>query len=154
MQTVGIISGPHKLLRPEALDTLSGADLIIHAGDIGSIEVIDQLRELAPVEAIKGNIDKAPWAAVFPNDTTVNFGGKQIYVLHNLNDLDIDPVAAGFDIVISGHSHAAKINRNQSVLYINPGSAGPRRFKLPITVALLKINACKLDAQIKQIVLD
>lgn len=151
MDTIGIISDTHKLVRPEALEFLRNADAIIHAGDIGSPEVITQLRELAPVTAIRGNIDKAAWADEFPHDEVVQFSGKTIYVLHDVNELALDPAAAGFDVVISGHSHKPKISVQDEVLYINPGSAGPRRFKLPVAVATLTISGEKLTAKIEEL---
>jgi len=151
MKTIGIISDTHKLLRPEALAVLRGADLIIHAGDIGSLEVVEALRTLAPVSAIRGNIDKAAWADEFPYDDVVKVSGKTIYVLHDVNNLERDPITAGFDVVISGHSHSPKINHRDNVLYINPGSAGPRRFKLPVAVASLKIHRGKLEANIEEL---
>lgn len=151
MIQVGIISDTHSLLRPEALRTLAGSDLIVHAGDIGSAEVIRELAELAPIHAIRGNIDTADWAKAYAEDEVVEVNGKYLYVLHNLNDLDLDPAAAGFDVVISGHSHQPKIFSRDSVLYINPGSAGPRRFKLPIALATLSISNNKLNAEIVEL---
>jgi uncharacterized protein len=151
MKTIGIISDTHKLVRAEAREQLRGVDLIIHAGDIGSLQVIEQLQEIAPVKAVRGNIDKGPWADQFPQDSVIEMGGATLYVLHNLSDIAIDPMAAGFQAVISGHSHRPKIDRKDGVLYINPGSAGPRRFKLPIALAMLTIKRGKLTATIEEL---
>src|SRR5689334_10497640 len=134
-----MISDTHGLLRSEALRTLKGCDLIIHAGDVGRAEILDALRSLAPVVTVRGNIDIEPWASVLPATTEAVAGDARIYVLHDIHDLDIDPLASGFHIVVSGHSHKPGASERGGVLYINPGSAGPRRFKLPITVARLKI---------------
>ncbi len=152
--SIGIISDTHNLLRPEAIKVLVGSDIILHAGDIGSIDIIEQLKKIAPVHAIRGNIDKSPWSHSFPNTDVVKISGKYLYVLHNINDLDLDPVAAGFDIVISGHSHEPSIKKNNGVLYINPGSAGPRRFKLPVTIAELTIDNDDIKAEIIEICLS
>ncbi|MDA0823869.1 MAG: metallophosphoesterase family protein [Proteobacteria bacterium] len=151
MKTIGIISDTHKLVRAEARERLRGVDLIIHAGDIGSLQVIEQLQEIALVKAIRGNIDKGPWADQFPQDEVIEIGAATLYVLHNLSDIAIDPMAAGFQAVISGHSHRPKIDRKDGVLYINPGSAGPRRFKLPIALAMLTIKRGKLTAAIEEL---
>jgi len=139
LTTLGIISDTHGLLRPEALHALEGCNLIIHAGDVGRPEILDALRSIAPVVAVKGNIDIEPWASALPATTEAVAGDARIYVLHDIHDLDIGPAAAGFHIVVSGHSHKPGASERGGVLYINPGSAGPRRFKLPITVARLKI---------------
>jgi uncharacterized protein len=137
---IGLISDTHGLMRPEALAALKGADLIIHAGDIGKPEILEQLRVLAPVVAVKGNVDTEAWASELPCTTVAKSRATSIYVLHDVHELDIDPAAARFDIVVSGHSHKpGKIERG-GVLYINPGSAGPRRFRLPITVARLDLQ--------------
>lgn len=138
-QTIGVISDTHGLLRPEAISALQGSDLIIHAGDIGRLEVIEQLGAIAPVTAVRGNIDKATWANDFPETEVVQANNMLIYVLHNLKELDLDPKAAGFRVVVSGHSHQPKIEEKDGTLYLNPGSAGPRRFKLPIAVGRLFI---------------
>ena len=137
---IGIISDTHGLLRPEARKRLAGVDHIIHAGDIGGPEVISGLRELAPTTAIRGNVDKGSWANHHPNTEWLTLGGRSIYVLHNLNELDLDPAGAGLDVVISGHSHQPKIETIDGVLYLNPGSAGPRRFTLPIALATLELT--------------
>jgi uncharacterized protein len=132
-----VISDTHGLLRPEAEQRLAGAAHIIHAGDIGRPEVIAGIRRIAPVIAIKGNVDTADWAARYPDTRTISLGGRSIYVLHNLHELDFDPKSRGVDVVISGHSHRARTV--DGVLYLNPGSAGPRRFKLPVTLATLEV---------------
>jgi hypothetical protein len=136
---LGLISDTHGLLRPEALAALRGSDLIIHAGDVGKPEVLDALKELAPVVAIKGNIDTGSWASILPATAVAELESTIIYVLHDLHDLDLDPVAAGFHIIVSGHSHKPSQQERSGVLYVNPGSAGPRRFQLPITIARLNI---------------
>ena len=151
MTTIGVISDTHKLLRPEAKDQLCNCDLIIHAGDIGSSEVISELEDLAPVRAIRGNIDKGEWAEAYPDEDIIEIAGRYIYVLHNLRELALDPHAAGCDVVISGHSHRPSIERKAGVLYLNPGSAGPRRFKLPIALARLTITGDEIRATIEEI---
>jgi len=137
---IGLISDTHGLMRPEALTALKGSDLIIHAGDVGKPEILEELRALAPVVAVKGNVDTKAWASGLPDKAVAKSGSTSIYVLHDVHELDIDPAAARFDIIVSGHSHRpGKIERS-GVLYINPGSAGPRRFRLPITVARLDLQ--------------
>jgi hypothetical protein len=145
---IGIISDTHGLLRPEARERLAGVDHIIHAGDIGAPEVIAGLREIAPTTAIRGNIDRGQWADDYPHTEWLTLGGRIFYVLHNLNDLDLDPAAAGIDVVVSGHSHQPKIETIDGVLYLNPGSAGPRRFTLPIAVATLELGGDGLRPRI------
>jgi uncharacterized protein len=135
---IGIISDTHGLLRPEAERALKGVNHIIHAGDIGRPEIIEALRRIAPVTAIRGNVDSGEWAREYPDTQLVRLAGKSIYVLHDLKTLNADP-GAGVDVIISGHSHVPKIDTVGGVLYLNPGSAGPRRFKLPITLATLEI---------------
>ena len=147
IKIIGLISDTHGLLRPQALAALRGSDLIIHAGDVGKPEILDDLKKLAPIIAVRGNVDTEAWAAELPETAAVEAGTSHIYVLHDLNQLDLNPAAAGFRMVISGHSHKpARIERG-GVLYVNPGSAGPRRFHLPITVARLDVTAdpWKLD---------
>jgi putative phosphoesterase len=146
MSRVGVISDTHGLLRPEALRALAGADLILHAGDVGSPEVLAGLRALAPVVAVRGNNDRGPWAEALSETEVVTAGGRSLYVLHDLGTLDLDPRAAGFDAVIVGHSHQPRIERRDGVLYLNPGSAGPRRFRLPIALAWLDV--ARLEAEI------
>lgn len=148
---IGIISDTHGLLRPEARERLAGVDHIIHAGDIGGPEVIAGLRELAPTTAIRGNVDRGKWADDHPHTEWLTLGGRSIYVLHNLNELDLDPAAAGLDMVVSGHSHRPKIETVDGVLYLNPGSAGPRRFTLPIALATLELSSDALRPRIHQI---
>ncbi|WP_454913055.1 metallophosphoesterase family protein [Stutzerimonas chloritidismutans] len=149
---IGLISDTHGLLRPEALAALQGCAQIIHAGDIGKPQVLDGLRAIAPLEAIRGNIDTADWALELPERLDLRIGGLTLHVLHDLKQMDIDPLAAGIDVVIAGHSHKPKAERRDGVLYINPGSAGPRRFSLPISLALLELNDG--DAQVELISLS
>lgn len=137
---IGIVSDTHGLLRPEACERLAGVDHIIHAGDIGGAEVISGLRALAPTTAIRGNVDTGKWADDHPRTEWLTLGGRSIYVLHNLDELDLDPAAAGVDVVVSGHSHRPKIETMDGVLYLNPGSAGPRRFTLPVALATLDLT--------------
>ena len=137
---IGIISDTHGLLRPEAVERLVGVDHIIHAGDIGRPDVIADLRRIAPVTAVRGNVDRDEWAAGYPQTELVKLGGRFFYVLHNRAELDLDPVAAGIDVVVSGHSHQPKIETVDGVVYLNPGSAGPRRFSLPIALATLDLS--------------
>ena len=136
---VGLISDTHGLLRPEALRALDGSDLIIHAGDVGKPEILDALRALAPLVAVRGNVDRGEWASTLPLTAAAEAGPAAIYVLHDIQQLDLDPAAAGFHIVVSGHSHKPSRIERDGVLYINPGSAGPRRFKLPLTIARLDL---------------
>src|ERR1043166_6108607 len=145
---VGIISDTHGLLRPEAVELLRGSEHIIHAGDIGSPEIIPALEKIAPVTAIRGNVDMQPWARRFAETEVVAVAGLHIYVIHDVNALDLDPRAAGFAAVISGHSHQPKQEMKDGVLYFNPGSAGPRRFKLPISVGRLEITEGNLHTAI------
>lgn len=140
MIRIGVISDTHGLLRPEAADKLVNVERIIHAGDIGSADVIAGLRKIAPIVAIRGNNDKGEWASDIPTETVVTLGGRTIYVLHNIQELDLDPVAAGIDVVVSGHSHRPGADTKDGVLYLNPGSAGPRRFALPIALAVLELT--------------
>ena len=137
--TVGLISDTHGLMRLEALAALAGSDLIIHAGDMGKPEILERLGAIAPVVAVRGNVDTGEWAARLPLTAVAKARGTSIYVLHNVQDLDIDPAAAGYQIVVSGHSHKQSQLERDGVLYLNPGSAGPRRFKLPISVARLRV---------------
>jgi uncharacterized protein len=139
--SVGLISDTHGLLRDGALEALRGSELIIHAGDVGKPEILTALRQLAPVIAVKGNIDKGSWASELPATAIVEAGPATIYVLHAIEELDLDPEAAGIQIVVSGHSHKPSRTERSGVLYINPGSAGPRRFQLPVTVARLDLAA-------------
>ncbi len=136
---IGIISDTHGLLRPEAERALQGVNLIIHAGDVGDPEILAKLKLIAPVFAVRGNVDTAPWAKELPVTTVVEAGATSLYVLHNLRELDLRPEAAKFDFVMSGHTHHPEQLEQQGVLYINPGSAGPRRFRLPVSLALLNL---------------
>ena len=148
---IGIISDTHGLLRPEAVERLAGVHHIIHAGDIGRAEVISELRRIAPVTAVRGNIDRDEWAAGYPQTELVTLGGRSFYVLHNLAQLELDPVAAGIDVVVSGHSHQPRIQTVDGVVYLNPGSAGPRRFSLPIALATLELSADEIRPCIVEI---
>jgi hypothetical protein len=138
---IGVISDTHGLLRPEALDGLRGSMHILHAGDVGDITILEALRQIAPVTAIRGNIDTHGPTAQLPATEAVELDGRLIYMVHSLADLDLKPEAAGVAVVISGHSHKPKVESRKGVLYLNPGSAGPRRFQLPITVAHLYLDA-------------
>jgi uncharacterized protein len=148
---IGVISDTHGLLRPEAVDALRGSQHIIHAGDIGAPKIISELEKLAPVTAIRGNVDVQEWARKFAETEVVELAGKTIYVIHDVNALDLNPQAAGFAAVISGHSHRPKQELKNGVLYLNPGSAGPRRFRLPISVARLEVGEGELRAELIEI---
>jgi putative phosphoesterase len=137
---IGLISDTHGLLREEAVEALRKSELIVHAGDVGKPEILDALRELGPVVAVRGNVDTQEWARALPLTAVAAAGAVMIYVLHDVNDLDLNPKAAGFQIVVSGHSHKPVKTERDGVLYINPGSAGPRRFQLPVTVARLNLG--------------
>lgn len=143
-----MISDTHGLLRPEAVEALRGSERMIHAGDVGEPEILKRLADIAPVTAIRGNIDKGKWAQKLPETEVVEIAGISIYVLHDLKQLDLKPEAAGFRVVVSGHSHIPKQETRNGVLYFNPGSAGPRRFKLPITIGKLIIEREKVVAEI------
>jgi putative phosphoesterase len=145
---IGVISDTHGLLRPEALTALGGSDRIIHAGDVGAPEILEKLAAIAPVMAIRGNIDKEAWARKLPTTQVVETGGISLYVLHDLAELDLKPEAAGFAAVISGHSHVPKQEMRGGVLYFNPGSAGPRRFKLPVSVGRLVVEEGRVSGEI------
>jgi hypothetical protein len=151
MQRVGLISDTHGLLRPEAVEFLRGSDFIVHAGDIGDAAVFEELRRLAPLTAVRGNNDKGPWAKAIAETEVLQVGDVFIYVLHNLSELDLDPVASGFRVVVSGHSHHPRIEERDGVLYVNPGSSGPRRFKLPIAVAELHVAGSSVKARIVEL---
>lgn len=148
---IGVISDTHGLIRPESLRALRGAELIIHAGDIGKPEVIETLKSIAPVVAIRGNNDKDKWARKFPETAVVEVGKVRIYVIHNIKEIKVDPSAAGFQVVISGHSHRPSVLRRGGVLFLNPGSAGPRRFKLPIAIARLRIRGESVSSRILEL---
>jgi uncharacterized protein len=137
------------LMRPEALDALAGVDLIIHAGDVGSPRVLDALGRIAPVEAIRGNVDTEPWARGLPDTREVLAGSARVYVIHNIADMIVDPAA--FDVVVSGHSHRVREERRDGVLYLNPGSAGPRRFRLPVTLMTAVVDGRDVQVSIRSL---
>jgi putative phosphoesterase len=145
---VGLISDTHGLLRPEALAALQGSRYIVHAGDIGEAAVLEQLSRIAPVTAVRGNNDTGPWAKQLPETAVLEVGKTRIYVLHDIAQLDLDPAAEGFHVVVAGHSHRPKEQRRGGVLYVNPGSAGPRRFKLPIALGRLKLHKASLTFEL------
>jgi putative phosphoesterase len=149
--TIGLISDTHGLLRPEAVAALAGSDFIVHAGDIGSAEVLTGLGRIAPVTAIRGNVDRGGWASALPATDVLQAGEAFIYIVHNLAELDLDPAAAGFQAVVSGHSHMPMTREKDGVLYVNPGSAGPRRFKLPIAVGRLIVRKGRVAAELIEI---
>jgi uncharacterized protein len=148
---VGLISDTHGVLRPGAIRALRGCDLLIHAGDVGDPGVVEQLRALAPTFVVRGNIDRGAWAVGLPATEVVEVGDRSFYVLHDLAQLDVDPVAAGFAAVVFGHSHRPSIQTRDGVCFINPGSAGPRRFKLPVTVALVRLTRDGLRPEIVEL---
>ena len=148
---IGIISDTHSLVRPEVIAAFKGVDLIIHAGDIGGPKVLEALRLLSPVVAVRGNNDKGEWAASLADTEVVDVRGTLFYLLHNLKELDLTPAAAGFKGVISGHSHRPLVEKKEGVLFVNPGSAGPRRFKLPVSVCFIRINDTGFTAEIKEL---
>jgi putative phosphoesterase len=143
-----VISDTHGLLRPEAIDALRDSDLIVHAGDIGDAAILRRLRDLAPTHAVRGNNDRGGWAQSLPLTQVVDLGGPRLYMLHDLSELDVDPVGKGYAAVVSGHSHKPHAERRDGVLYLNPGSAGPRRFRLPIAVAKLYVRAESLEHEL------
>jgi putative phosphoesterase len=145
---IGVISDTHGLLRPESLAALQGSDYIIHAGDIGDPVILDKLEEIAPVTAVRGNVDHGAWTRKIPATNVLQIGEISIYVLHSIQELDLKPEAAKFAAVVYGHSHVPKQERKNGVLYFNPGSAGPRRFKLPVSVGRMTIEQNKIDAKI------
>jgi len=144
--TLGVISDTHGLLRPEAVEALRGSDRILHAGDVGNPEILEALAQIAPLIAIRGNIDTGSWARALPATDVVEVAGISIYMLHDLKQLDLKPEAAGLRVVVYGHSHRPKIEEKNGVLYFNPGSAGPRRFDLPVSLGKLMIEAGKVRA--------
>jgi putative phosphoesterase len=145
---IGLISDTHGLVRPEALKALAGVELIVHAGDIGKPEVLDCLQAIAPLAAIKGNNDTAPWARRIPEILDLHVKDRTLRVIHNIRDSEPNLRAAGIDVVISGHSHKPSVQTRDNVLFVNPGSAGPRRFKLPVTVGLLDLGLAEVKAEI------
>ena len=150
MIRIGLISDTHGLLRPEALSLLRGSDFIVHAGDIGE-RVLERLATIAPVTAVRGNNDRAEWAMRLPETETLQFGELRLHVLHDLAQLAIDPGAAGVDVVVAGHSHRPRVERRSGVLYVNPGSAGPVRFRLPVSVGLMQLRGREVDVRIVEL---
>jgi putative phosphoesterase len=148
---IGLISDTHGLVRPEALQALAGVDRIIHAGDVGGANVIEALSGIAPVDVVRGNNDKDPWGAKLPSWLALEFEGVGIHVLHDVNEMDVDAAAAGFHVVIAGHSHKPMVAERDGVLFVNPGSAGRRRFSLPVTVGYLMVAAGTARAEIKSL---
>jgi uncharacterized protein len=151
MRRVGVISDTHGLLRPEAVAFLRGSDFIVHAGDIGDADVLDKLKAIAPLTVVRGNNDTGPWAKAIAQTEVLQVDGVSLYVLHNLAELAIDPKAAGHRVVVSGHSHKPLVEEHAGVLYVNPGSAGPRRFKLPIAVAELELAGRAVKARLVEL---
>ena len=151
MTTIAVLSDTHGLLRPEITTAIKGVDHIIHAGDLGKIEILDELQRIAPVSIIRGNIDREGEAANFPHNTVLEIAGQQLYILHDIADLNLDCRAAGFAAVIYGHSHQPEIKYKDNVLYLNPGSIGPRRFDLPLSYAMLRITRKDLIPELIEI---
>ena len=151
LNRIGVISDTHGLMRPEALDALRGVSHIVHGGDVGSAEVLDALSAIAPVTAVRGNNDTDAWAKRLPLRDTLEVAGRTLYVLHDIADLDLDPAAAGFDVVVTGHSHQPRVVTKDGVLFMNPGSAGPRRFKLPISIGLLHVSGAGIEAKVQEL---
>ena len=147
MTRIGLISDTHGLLREEAVEGLRGSELILHAGDVGKPEILEELRKVAPVVAVRGNVDTAPWAQTLPETVLVEKSGVWIYMLHDVNAMDLKPAAAGFHVVVSGHSHKPGKTERGGVVYVNPGSAGPRRFQLPVTVAILRVEHQRCEVE-------
>jgi putative phosphoesterase len=154
MAVVGLISDTHGVLRPEAVDALRGVAAIVHAGDVGDPAILDELEGIAPVTAVRGNVDRGDLARRLPASAVVTVEGVTIYALHILDDLDLDPRTAGVHVVVSGHTHEPLVRTRNGVLYVNPGSAGPRRFRLPVTVALLTVGAGEPRAEIVSLAVD
>jgi putative phosphoesterase len=145
---VGVLSDTHGLLRPQVLEALAGVEHILHAGDVGDIRILDKLREIAPVTAIRGNVDTVGPCAELPATEAIELGGHFLYMVHSIEDLDLNPRAAEIQVIISGHSHKPSITQRDGVLYLNPGSMGPRRFSLPISLALLHLKPESVRAEI------
>ena len=150
-KVIGVISDTHGLLRPEAVETLLGVDLILHAGDVGSSEVLDILKGIAPLVAVRGNNDKGEWADELPHWEVAEVGAINIYMIHDLKEIDLSLAAEGFQVVVSGHSHKPSVEERKGVLYVNPGSAGPRRFSLPISLARLKVSGKAVSAELVEL---
>jgi putative phosphoesterase len=148
---IGVISDTHGMVRPEALNALRGVQMIIHAGDVGAPSVLVALRSVAPVVAVRGNMDKGYWADGLPRREIIEVGSSLIYVLHDIHDIDLDPSVSGIAAVISGHSHRPSLKMSEGVMFLNPGSAGPRRFTLPVSVARLSIKGAELSAEIEKL---
>ncbi len=148
---IGIISDTHGLVRPEALEALKGADLILHAGDVGNPDVLETLKSIAPVVAVRGNNDKGIWAKSLPEWEVVKVGTVYIYMIHNVKEIELNPAGDGFQVVVSGHSHKPSVEKRKGVLYVNPGSAGPRRFSLPVSVARLKVRGEIIYAELVEL---
>jgi uncharacterized protein len=148
---IGVISDTHGLLRPEALAALAGVDHILHAGDVGDPGILAALGEIAPVTAIRGNVDVYGDCALFPETEAIELGGRLFYLVHSVQWLDINPEAAGIAVVVSGHSHQPGIENRNGILYLNPGSAGPRRFKLPVTLALVEMTPDAINPRLIQL---
>jgi putative phosphoesterase len=149
---IGVISDTHGLLRPEALTALAGSEHILHAGDVGDPGILERLREIAPVTAIRGNVDGYGACSRLPDTELVQLGGRAIYMLHDRHALDLDPVAAGISVVVSGHSHHPAIQWHKGILYFNPGSAGPRRFSTPVSVGFLTVTEAGVEARVVELV--
>ena len=148
MTRIGLISDTHGLLRPQALELLEGSDRIVHAGDICDADVLRRLARIAPVTAVRGNNDRGDWAVALRTTEVLQAEGALIYVIHDLGELDVDPAAAGMHAVVSGHSHKPKSELRDGVLFVNPGSAGPRRFRLPVSVGRLVVNGASVEAEL------
>jgi putative phosphoesterase len=148
---LGVISDTHGLLRPEAAEALRGSERILHAGDVGGPDILEALARIAPVTAVRGNVDTQSWATKLPGTDVVEVGGVSIYLLHDLGQLDLKPEAAGFRVVVYGHSHQPRMEEKNGVLYFNPGSAGPRRFQLPVSVGRLQIERGKVEGELTEL---
>jgi uncharacterized protein len=151
MHRIGVISDTHGLLRPEAAAALVGVDSIVHAGDIGSPEILEALAEIAPVTAVRGNNDEGRWVEAIPDSVVLEIEGRLVHVLHDIADLEGDPAQLGYAVVVTGHSHRPSIRRHDGVLFLNPGSAGPRRFKLPVSIAKLTVSPRRVQASIREL---
>lgn len=149
---IGVIADTHGLLRPEAVEALRGVDLIIHAGDVGDPAILADLERIAPVHAVRGNVDREAWARALPSRDTIQVGSVLVHVLHIEEEIDLDPVAAGIGVIIFGHTHRPLVERRRGVLFLNPGSAGPRRFSLPVSLAFLDVDGSDVSAEIRELV--
>ena len=153
MLRIGVISDTHGLLRPQAVAALQGSDYIVHGGDIGNSDIVEQLRAIAPLTVVRGNNDTAGWASGVPASATLELGELKLYAVHDIATLDIDPVAAGVRVIVYGHSHSSTVTWRNGILYLNPGSAGPRRFKLPVSVAELLVDGPSVTARVIELAL-